>query len=296
MSRPTPAQDAWKTPEIREAESALDRTTRKSQDLLKDLEKIRLKPVQRPDTPERIEALKTAASKPDAPAELRLVKRKVDAGEFKWEDVASGRAFADPEVRALATPKLAESKDIYEELEEGLTPEEVLEARAGSRNEIADSGRPAYPAGPVAPVGFSNEDPLASSTNSYQAPASDEPTASPDSPPESGQGRHAAPQHHPTTQPKPASQDDEFTNPLGDRGHSAPSAPPEPDQSRHAAPPQAPRFVAPEEDEFADPLGDRDAEPRRQDPPAPPSPPARRSRRDDRGGDDDDYFGNSLLS
>ena len=296
MSRPTPAQDAWKTPEIREAESALDRTTRKSQDLLKDLEKIRLKPVQRPDTPERIEALKTAASKPDAPAELRLVKRKVDAGEFKWEDVASGRAFADPEVRALATAKLAESKDIYEELEEGLTPEEVLEARVGTRSEIADSGRPAYPAGPVAPVGFSNEDPLASSTNSYQAPASDEPAPSSDSAPEPGQGRHAAPQHYPAPQQNPASQDDEFTNPLGDRGHSAPSAPPEPDQSRHAAPPQAPRFVAPEEDEFADPLGDRDAEPRRQDPPAPPSPPARRSRRDDRGGDDDDYFGNSLLS
>ncbi|SEP32956.1 hypothetical protein [Amycolatopsis saalfeldensis] len=289
MSRPTPAQDAWKTPEIREAESALDRTTRKSQDLVKDLEKIRLKPVQRPDTPERIEALKTAASKPDAPAELRLVKRKVDAGEFKWEDVASGRAFADPEVRALASAKLGESKDIYEELEEGLTPEEVLEARAGSRNDLADSGRSAYPAAPETPAGFSNENPLASSADSYQAP----PPAEHHAAPEPEHGRHAAPPQHAAPQPKPVPQDEEFTNPLGDRGYSAPSASPEPDQSRHATAPQrpeAPRFTAPEEDEFADPLGDRDSKPPRQDPPA------RRPRREDRGGDDDDYFGNSLLS
>jgi hypothetical protein len=296
MSRPTPAQDAWKTPEMREAESALDRTTRKSQDLLKDLEKIRLKPVQRPDTPERIEALKTAASKPDAPAELRLVKRKVDAGEYKWEDVASGRAFADPEVRALATAKLGESKDIYEELEEGLSPEEVLEARAGSRNALADSGRSAYPAAPETPAGFSNESPLASSTNSYQAPPPAEPAPSHHAAPEPEHGRHAAPHQYAAPQQKPVPQDEEFTNPLGDRGSSAPSAPPEPDQSRHAAAPhrpEAPRFTAPEEDEFTDPLGDRDSKPRRQDPPAPP---ARRPRREDRGGDDDDYFGNSLLS
>jgi hypothetical protein len=291
------AQDAWKTPEIREAESALDRTTRKSQDLLKDLEKIRLRPVERPDTPERIEALKTAASKPDAPAELRLVKRKVDAGDLKWEDVASGRAFADPEVRALATAKLGETKDMYEELQEGLTPDEVLEARAGSRNDLADSGRTTYPAAAEQPAGFSNENPLASSTASYQAPPQDETGPSQHSTGEPEHGRHAAAPHpHAAPQRKPAPSDEEFTNPLADRGHPAPSAPPEPDQGRHtAAPhrPEAPRFTAPEEDEFADPLGDRDRDsaPQRQDPP-----PARRPRREDRGGDDDDYFGNSLLS
>ncbi|WP_328607691.1 hypothetical protein OG943_00685 [Amycolatopsis sp. NBC_00345] len=295
MSRPTSAQDAWKTPEIREAESALDRTTRKSQDLLKDLEKIRLKPVERPDTPERIEALKAAASKPDAPAELRLVKRKVDAGEFKWEDVASGRAFADPEVRALASAKLGESKDIYEELQEGLTPDEVLEARAGSRNDLADTGRSTYPAAAEKPAGFSNENPLASSAEpSYQAPPQDGP--SPHSAPEPEHGRHAAPHQNAPSHQKPAPSDEEFTSPLADRGYPAPSAPPEPepDQGRHTAAPreqEARRFTAPEDDDFADPLADRDSKPQRQDPP----PPARRPRREDRSGDDDDYFGNSLL-
>src|SRR5436189_3203421 len=114
MSQPTTADDSWKTPELREAEAALDRTVRKSQQLLKDLEKIKLRPLPKTDTPERIEAIKRAASRPDAPAQLRLIKRKVDAGELSWEDVAAGRAFADPEVRALADEKLSEAKDILE--------------------------------------------------------------------------------------------------------------------------------------------------------------------------------------
>ncbi|QYN16985.1 hypothetical protein [Amycolatopsis sp. DSM 110486] len=279
MSRPTPAQDAWKTPEIREAESALDSTVSKSRQLLKDLEKIRLKPLPQTDTPERIEALKTAASKPDAPAALRLVKRKVDAGELTWKDVASGKAFADPEVRALADAKLGDAKDMYEEMQEGLSPEEVLEARTGSRDFLADSNRSTYPAAAEEPKGFSTDDPLASS-------------ASPSSPAPPPPGRHSAPPP-----------DDDFADPLADRKPSAPPAPPAPhsphsppspgpDQGRHAVPryedPRS-RFTTPDDDEFTNPLAGRGT-PKRQDPPSP-----RRPRGEDRSAGDDDYFGGSPL-
>src|SRR6266496_3903073 len=157
------SEDAWKTPAIREAEAALDRSVSKSQQLLKELEKIKLPPVENPATPERIAALKAAASRPDAPAHLRLIKRKVDAGELSWEDVAAGRAFADPEVRALAMAQLGDAKEMYQELRDGATPDDVLEARTGaSDNLLADTGRPAYAPPPAAPN--VSDDPLGRAT------------------------------------------------------------------------------------------------------------------------------------
>ncbi|SFQ43652.1 hypothetical protein [Amycolatopsis rubida] len=262
MSHPVTADDSWKTPELREAEAALDRTVRKSQQLLKDLEKIKLRPLPKTDTPERIEAIKRAASRPDAPAQLRLIKRKVDAGEYSWEDVAAGRAFADPEVRALADEKLSEAKDILEELEEGQRPEEILEARTGGAgNPLSDTGRSKYPDMPDKPAGFSAADPLAGSVRP-QPPA----------PPA----------------PEPAEYSND--NPLADRTPPPPAPPKE-------EPPAPPRHRAPEpepEDDFADPLADRGGLPKRSDPQPPPSS-GRRSRRQG-SGDDDDYFGGSFLS
>ncbi|WP_134730342.1 hypothetical protein [Amycolatopsis nivea] len=266
MSYPVTADDSWKTPELREAEAALDRTVRKSQQLLKDLEKIKLRPLPKTDTPERIEAIKRAASRPDAPAQLRLIKRKVDAGEYSWEDVAAGRAFADPEVRALADEKLSEAKDILEELEEGQSPEEILEARTGGAgNPLSDTGRSTYPDTPDKPVGFSAADPLATS------------------------GR---PQSPPPPAPEPAEYSND--NPLVDRTPPPPPPAPAPEKE---APPAPPRHRAPEpepEDDFADPLADRGDRPKRSAPQPPPSS-GRRARRQD-SGNDDDYFGGSFLS
>ncbi|QRP44148.1 hypothetical protein [Amycolatopsis sp. FDAARGOS 1241] len=280
MSGQVPAQDAWKTPEIRQAEAALEGAVAKSRELLKSLEKLRLKPLPKTDTPERVEAVKRAASKPDASAELRLVKKKVDAGKLTWEDVASGRAFADPDVRALASGKLGEAKDMYEELQEGLSPEEVLEAREGARSDVADTGRPTYPAAEEEPKGFSNEDPLASSAQ----PAHEVPE----------QGRHGTPPQDEPRSRHSAPSDDDFADPLADRGPATadnpgtpppPPAPPAPDHGRHAAP----RYDEPAaDDEFTDPLADRDSAPNRQDPPP-------RRRPADPSPGDDDYFGGSPL-
>ncbi|HWD06395.1 MAG TPA: hypothetical protein VG674_28545 [Amycolatopsis sp.] len=280
MSRPMSAQDAWKTPEMREAESALDRAVSQSRNLLKNLDKLKLKPLPKTDTPERIEALKRAAAKPDAPAELRLVKQKVDSGKMKWEDVASGRAFADPDVRALADAKLGEAKDMYEELEEGLSPEEVFEAREGARNDLAGGGRSAYPVPEEQPKEFSNEDPLASSTSdSYAKPAATE-----EAPPSrSTEEDFADPLHHqgpyPSTPPSP-------------EPPAADPEPPAPDHGRHSTPRHsAPRHEAPpaDDDEFTNPLAERNP---RSKPAPPPSAPRRRA---DPPPDDDDYFGGSFL-
>lgn len=189
------SEDAWKTPAIREAEAALDRSVSRSRQLLKELEKIKLPPVEDPATPERIAALKAAASRPDAPAHLRLIKRKVDAGELSWEDVAAGRAFADPEVRSLAMGQLGDAQEMYQELRDGATPEEVLEARTGPSNLLADTGRPAYAPPPVAPD--VSDDPL---------------------------GRATPPPSPPPARHRAAEPEDDYADPLGDR--PAPPRPP----------------------------------------------------------------------
>ena len=205
MSQPS---EAWKTPEIREAEAALDRSVSKSRQLLKDLEKFQAPPAEPPVTPERIAALKAAASRPDAPPQLRLIKRKVEAGELSWEDVASGRAFADPDVRALASAQLGEARESYQEIREGATPDEVREARMGGgpADPLADTGRSPYSAGPAPETGYSTDNPLAGSSRQPEPPAA-----------EPAPGRHRA---------EPRWEDDDFADPLAEEKTPPKSAPP----------------------------------------------------------------------
>lgn len=259
MSQPIPP-DAWKTAAIREAESALDRSVSKSRQLLKDLEKIKLPPVERTASPERIAAIKAAAARPDAPPQLKLLKRKVEAGRLSWEDVASGRAFADPEVQALALGPLGEAHEMYGELREGATADEVLEAREGGRpaDPLADTGRSPYSAGPAPQAGYSTEDPLRSAGS--PGGHGDGPQANPRWSAEPPADHRRPPQAGPAAQPQ------------------------QPEPTRHRAPePET------DDDDFADPLADEDPRP------APPKPkPERRTRRDEPGSDDD-YFGGSFL-
>ncbi|WP_020657729.1 hypothetical protein [Amycolatopsis benzoatilytica] len=268
--------DSWKTPELREAEAALDRTVRKSQQLLKDLEKIKIPPLPKVDIQARIDSIKKAAAKPDAPAQLRLIKKKVDEGKLTWEDVASGKAFADPDVRALADEKLGEAKEIMEELEEGQSPDEILEARTGgSGSMLADNGRSSYQApAQDEPAGYSSADPLASSSSpAYPAPAEPEPAEYSNDDPLAVRD----------PRPEPPKEEKEEEPP------AKPEVPP--------AAPRASRHRAEEvEDDFANPLTDRGQS--RPEPPSAPrsAPPSsgRRARRDEPG-EDDDYFGGSFL-
>src|SRR3954468_3021811 len=125
-------EDAWKTREVREAESSLDRSLTKSRQLLKKLAKVQLRPADLRASGEQVSSLENAAKRSDAPAELRLLKRKVDAGELSWKDVAEGRAFADPDFQRLAASKLGPAREAYQDFEEGASLDDVIEAGGGS--------------------------------------------------------------------------------------------------------------------------------------------------------------------
>lgn len=121
--------DSWKTPELREAEANADDTMVRSEEVLEKANQMRIEPPEDPVSKERLDAIKAAAEARDATPEMRMLKEKVDKGQLKWEDVLSGKAFNDPDVRTAMTARLAEMRAVYQEFEEGHTLEEVLEAR-----------------------------------------------------------------------------------------------------------------------------------------------------------------------
>lgn len=147
-----PDLDSWKPPALREAEAQLDETMTKARDLIKKTEeKLKQLPdVDHTAKPEDIQRLKAAAERPDAPAEMRALKKKVDAGELSWKDVLEGKALKDPVVQAAMGARLGEMREIYQEAEAGATLEEILEAR-GVTGSVFNGDGPTRPAPPAAP-------------------------------------------------------------------------------------------------------------------------------------------------
>ncbi|KAA9160006.1 hypothetical protein FPZ12_019145, partial [Amycolatopsis acidicola] len=138
-----PDLDSWKPPALREAEAQLDETMSKARDLIKKTEE-KLKQIPDVDNtakPEDIARIKAAAERPDAPAAMRELKKKVDAGELSWKDVLEGKALKDPAVQEAMRARLGEMREIYQEAEEGATLEEILEAR-GVTGSVFNGGGP----------------------------------------------------------------------------------------------------------------------------------------------------------
>lgn len=121
--------DSWKTPQLRAAEAHLDELATESDELIERADSLPITPDTDPASKDHVEALQNAANAKDAPESLRVLKQKVDAGEFSWSDVLNGKVYDDPEVRAAMMTKVDEMQAVYQEFEEGHTPDEVLEAR-----------------------------------------------------------------------------------------------------------------------------------------------------------------------
>jgi hypothetical protein len=142
MTQPDILDDSWKPAALREAEAQLDETMAKARDLIdKTEEKLKQLPdVDLTAKPEDIARLKAAAERPDAPAELRALKKKVDDGELSWKDVLEGKALKDETVREAMRARLGEMREIYQEAEAGATLEEILEARGVTGSVFTDPG------------------------------------------------------------------------------------------------------------------------------------------------------------
>lgn len=150
--------DSWKPASLREAEAALDETMAKSREVIRQAEeKLQTLPdIDHTAKPEDIAAINAAAERPDAPAALRALKKKVDTGELTWKDVLEGRALQDETVRAMMSARLDEMREIYQEAEAGASLEEILEARGVTSGSVFDDGstgvaRTYSPSAPASP-------------------------------------------------------------------------------------------------------------------------------------------------
>lgn len=271
MSDPTvDLGDSWKPASLREAEAALDETMAKSREVVKQTEeKLKHLPeVDHTAKPGDIAAIKAAAERPDAPAALRAMKKKVDAGELTWKDILEGKALGDETVRGMMSARLDEMREIYQEAEAGASLEEILEARGVTSGSVFGDAGPARTSSQAAPPTLPSEDDYFAGGHLVSEDKRDD-TGAARTPP-------------PPTPPTPPT----------------PPSPPSPPQPPRRTPPPARRGEEYDDDDFADPLASRG----KPQPPRDTGNPAsggtrntpRRGRRDQP--DDDDYFGGSVLN
>jgi hypothetical protein len=257
MTKPDTPDDPWKPAALREAEAQLDETMAKARQLIqKTEEKLKQIPdVDHTARPEDVTALKAAAVRPNALAELRALRKKVDAGELSWTDVLEGNALKDETVREAMRGRLGEMREIYQEAEAGASLEDILEARGVTGSVFAGGGATCPQASP--PPAASEDDYFSGNNVVSQRPA-------PPAPP-------ATPPQQPPTPPAP----------LAPPEQSAPRQP-----QRAARPPARAEEPAPD-DYFEDPLSGRN-QPKQAEPP-------RRGRPRAHEPDEDDYFGGPVM-
>lgn len=130
MSTPN---DSWKTPELRAAEAQVDSRLGEARQLAANLQSQQLPPLPPLDTAAIARQVEQAAGQRDAPAELKALKRKVDAGEFSWDDVVGGRAAADPDVQQMQQANMAKMRQAFQMLSEGMTADEIMDAQRQPR-------------------------------------------------------------------------------------------------------------------------------------------------------------------
>ncbi|GLY66235.1 hypothetical protein [Amycolatopsis taiwanensis] len=226
--------DSWKPASLREAEARLNESLIKSAELIKQVdEKLKQLPdVDHTAKPEDVSAIKAAAEKPDAPAALRALKKKVDAGELTWQDVLEGRALKDETVREVMTARLdGDMREIYREAEQGATLDEILEARGVTSGSVFGGGSSqSYPQ--TTPSAAPSEDDYFSNgfMDSKQPPATPPPAEqAPPTPPAAGS---EPPRTPPPRRREVEYTDDEFENPLASRGEAKRTGPSRPAPSR----------------------------------------------------------------
>ncbi|MFS8098018.1 hypothetical protein LFM09_12825 [Lentzea alba] len=135
----TTPNDGWKTPELRAAEAQVDARFKEAQDLANRLKDTPLPPIPPIDFKAIAQQVERAAQEKDAPEQLKALKRKVDAGEFSWEDVVSGKAANDPDVQAMQQENVKKMKQAFQMLQEGMSPDEIMNAQ-GPRRGRGDDG------------------------------------------------------------------------------------------------------------------------------------------------------------
>jgi hypothetical protein len=91
-------------------------------------------------TEEDLRDLSRYAHSREAPQELRDLQRRIERGEFTWEEVLSGEVMHDEGVRAALSANLDDLRDAWVRIEEGEDVDAVLADGPKSEREDEDEG------------------------------------------------------------------------------------------------------------------------------------------------------------
>lgn len=132
----------WKNVQLREAEAdldlalaALDATVAETAARFADTPETTL-------TDEDVELISAHNRGPDATPAQRALQARIDAGEFTWRDITSGRAAGAEGVREALEAGLPQMRQAYALIEEGHTLNEIIAAGVPPEDDPDDFSGP----------------------------------------------------------------------------------------------------------------------------------------------------------
>ena len=120
--------DSWKTAQIREAESTLDRAMTDLDRRIASAKQVENSVPKTKLSTEDIRQIEEFARGKDAPRELRELQRRVDEGELSWNDIADGRFLDDPTVQAALSASTPGLQQAYTQIQEGGHLDDIIDA------------------------------------------------------------------------------------------------------------------------------------------------------------------------
>lgn len=102
-----------------------------------------------PISREELRAVSRNAHSQDAPPELREMQRRIERGEFTWDDVLAGDMMNDPGVRAglEAAANFDDLREVKDRVEAGEDVEDVIAGGPRSEREDGDGSDGRRPGG-----------------------------------------------------------------------------------------------------------------------------------------------------
>ncbi|MER6991527.1 hypothetical protein ABT337_19850 [Saccharopolyspora hirsuta] len=118
--------DDWKTPEIRDAEAMLEERMRQAEEVLDRVSRYEAELPEIKLTDDQIEDIEQRIRSGQAPPEIAALQARIDAGEFTWQDIASGEALHDESVQAAFAKSVENAQQAKELLDAGYDAATVI--------------------------------------------------------------------------------------------------------------------------------------------------------------------------
>lgn len=117
-----------KTREIRDAEAMLEEAMLKVEQSLAAAEQLNASLPEHKLDQGQIDQIEQLVRDGKAPAEIKALQERVDAGELSWQDIANGKGIDDEGVQQAFQAGIPNMQYVKELLDEGQSAEDIINA------------------------------------------------------------------------------------------------------------------------------------------------------------------------